>query len=126
MSRLDFTPVSIDGEECMANALSKIEDGLKDVVAPAVRSEDEESPGLLMLLRDYLAGLDPTWQAAGALEIAFELGRAAEGGKYDEQEWRRHQAQIHASKSADARAKQADRNWRSEAMLLHHTHRGQF
>ena len=48
-----------------------------------MHNEDEELPGLLRLLRDYLAGVEPAWETAGALEIAFELGKAAAGGKLD-------------------------------------------
>jgi hypothetical protein len=79
----DVRHVSLDGQECMAEALTKIEGGLKIVTDPAVHSRDEENPGLLMLLEHSLARTDPTCDAATALEIAFELGQAAVAGKAD-------------------------------------------
>jgi hypothetical protein len=79
----DLTKISIDGTTCMAEALSKIEDGLRGLTDSEVRSEEDHNPGLLRLLRDYLAGFDPSWQAAGAIEIAFELGKAAADEKTD-------------------------------------------
>jgi hypothetical protein len=112
--------VSIDGDECMVKALGKIEDGLKDVTDLDVRSEDDESPGLLILLRDYLAGFDPTWQAAGVLEIAFELGKAAASGKVDPTARQRLGGRLRGA----ARRNEADRVWRDNAKQIWRDTRG--
>lgn len=69
-------------EERIAEALATIEVGLQDIDDPAVRCRDDESPGLLMLLKQCVSA-DPTWDMAMAVEIAFDLGRAAVVGKAD-------------------------------------------
>jgi hypothetical protein len=113
--------VSIDGDECMAKAVGKIEDELKDVTDSDVRSEDDQSPGLLMLLRDYLAGFDPTWQAAGAIEIAFELGKAAAGGKTDAAALR--ERLLRGPRAAGEKKKREADEWRQPAYQLWLEHR---
>ena len=70
--------------------------------------------------------MDALENLAQTIEVAFELGKAAGSGKVDSQAWRRLHAQDNARKSADEREKKVDSKWRGEAMLLHHTHRGQF
>jgi hypothetical protein len=116
----DLKLVNIDGPTCMAEALARIEDGLKGVDDPVVRSEDEESPGLLTLLRDYLAGVDPAWETAGALEIAFELGKAAAGGKLDAEAL----ARLGGTARGAQRKAEADRVWRNDAKKIWRDTRG--
>ena len=127
------------GRKRVVEALAEIADALKGVDDPVVHSFDEESPGLLRMLDQVAdpdqynskiphdgAAMDALENLAQTIGVAFELGKAAGSGKVDEQAWRQRHAQINARESAKARGKKADRKWRSEAMLLHHTHRGQF
>jgi hypothetical protein len=117
----DLKLVNIDGPTCMAEALCKIEDGLRGVTDSEVRSEEDHNPGLLMLLRDYLAGFEPTWQSAGALEIAFELGKAALGGKTDAAELR--ERLLRGPKAAGEKKKREADEWRKPAYQLWLEHR---
>jgi hypothetical protein len=116
----DLKLVNIDGPTCMAEALARIEDGLKDVDDSVVHNEDEESPGLLRLLRDYLAGVEPAWETAGALEIAFELGKAAAGGKLDAAAL----ARLGGMARGAQRKAEADRVWRDDAKQIWRDTRG--
>jgi hypothetical protein len=72
----DLTKIPGD-EERIAQALSKIERGLKHVDGSAVWGRDNESPGLLMLLEDCVA----SEHYGIALSVAFDLGRYAAGEK---------------------------------------------
>ena len=112
----DLKLVNIDGPTCMAEALARIEDGLKDVDDSIAHNEDEESPGLLRLLRDYLAGVEPAWETAGALEIAFELGKAAAGGKADAAALR--ERLLRGPKAAGEKKKREADEWRKPAYQL--------
>jgi hypothetical protein len=75
----DLTKIPSD-EERIAQALSKIEGELKHVDGPDVWSRDDQSPGMLMLLRDCATSAHGVGLA---LEMAFELGKAAVLGKSD-------------------------------------------
>lgn len=81
------------GRKRIVDALAEIDDALKDVADPAVRSHDQEAPGLLALLdhvvaadryneilSDY-AAMDALEDLASAIGISFELGKYAAGDR---------------------------------------------
>jgi hypothetical protein len=82
MARLSkpFTALRLDDPTPLADALAKIEGGLKGIADPAVDNHDDEDPGLLQMLRQLIYRADEsTWDRALEIEIAFELGRRAAG-----------------------------------------------
>jgi hypothetical protein len=105
----------------LADALASIEDGLSGVEDPAVRSEEEESPGLLMMLRRLVVADPPTWEVALALEVVFDLGRYAAGEKVSVTERQRLAGLVRAAQSkAKANA------WQAPAKQIWWEARGQF
>ena len=74
----DLTKIPSD-EERIAQALSKIQEGLECIDDPHVWSWERESPGLFTLLEDCVG----SEYYAIALSLAFALGQAAVVGKAD-------------------------------------------
>jgi hypothetical protein len=110
----DLTKIPIDGETCMAEELVRIEEALKHIDDPNVWRRDDGGPngepdGLFWELR-WRASIDPTYHTAGAVGIAFELGKAAANGKIDLAALRHFHAkalaQNNAQKSTPAHQKQ--------------------
>ena len=113
--------VSIDGDECMAKALGKIESAV-DLADPAVWNNGDDPPGLLQDLQHFLGADEPTWEMATAIECAFLLGKIAAGSTIDVAELRRLGGKATGKLSSDA----ADARWRSKAKPIWWEHRGQY
>ncbi len=119
--KYDVMHVSLDGEECMAKALGKIEFEVK-VLDRAVWNDGNDPPGLLQSLQRFVAADEPTWEMATAIECAFLLGKIAAGGTVTLTEIRRLGGEAIGKKRSDA----ADVRWRSEAKPIWEEHRGQY
>jgi hypothetical protein len=101
--KFDVTNMPTD-EERVAEALDEIEEGVKHVGDPEVWRWAEESPGMLMLLRDCATSA----HGIGiALEIAFELGKVSVVRKADPAAWAKFVAGM------DARARGRERGTRN-------------
>jgi hypothetical protein len=115
--------VSIDGDECMAKALAEVERGLQHVNDPDVWRRDggpDGPTGLLWELRRYAAAYPPSYEAATAIEIAFELGKAATSGKVDPTARQRLGGRLRGAE----RRNEADRVWRDDAKRIWRDTRG--
>jgi len=118
--KFDFTNMPSD-EERVAEALAKIEARLKNIDDPAVRSRDDQDPGLLMLLEQLVSVHADVWQWTLALSVAFDLGRYAAGEKVSVTERQRLAGLVRA---AQIKAK-ADA-WQTPAKQIWWETRGQF
>ena len=108
-------------EERVAEALAKIEAKLKNIDVAAVRSQDDQDPGLLMLLEQLVIVHAGVWQWTLALSVAFDLGRYAAGEKVSVTERQRLAGLVRA---AQIKAK-ADA-WQTPAKQIWWEKRGQF
>jgi hypothetical protein len=121
------------GKKRLADALTKIEHAVENITDPVVHGDGEVSPGLLSMLNDVLsveryddaipkdgAAMEMFENIALAIEMAFELGKYAPGGKLDATAL----ATLGGRARGTQREEEADIKWRNAAKKIWFETRG--
>jgi hypothetical protein len=125
-------------KERIAEALADVRAGLEHVDDrrvwngypdgwPENKDEDEPSApvGLFLSLERCTRGA-PTWQMAMAIEVAFNLGKRAEGGRIDPKLQAKLDAHVDARRRGQEGATAARNRWQDKAKPIWQENRGQY